>query len=249
MPSEAADTYRQIGAQLCQFALENADKPLFAATLQGLVADLTPHQPDLAIPLRDLVSRPLFLASARQLLGGAGVIQRDALTHELGRIYSKETLEALEQILNGFLGLPDHQNTITSHPEPEEEEEEESSDDWSREDENTWATQYNETYQSHQNPHTLNTSNIDEESKLFGYLDDVAEALRVPVGYVWAWCIDNNIKLKSIKQPIDLDTARYIYSHYKTTLLGKFGKAIMIALFGTLIIAIILGITAWLMSR
>lgn len=96
---------RVIGEQLAAL-LQNANGRLCTTPgRQALVLDLCAEREDLAIPLKDTVSRRSFDALVGHARSRNGVPQRDALLDELGRIYSAETVGLLAEFLNGFLGI------------------------------------------------------------------------------------------------------------------------------------------------
>lgn len=75
------------------------------AKMQGIVADLATDQ-SLLLPLRDLVSRPIFQALVPKAGSGGGALQRDALANELRPLYSHQVLNALIDFIDGFLNIP-----------------------------------------------------------------------------------------------------------------------------------------------
>lgn len=244
MASEASEPLRSIGAKLADFASQNAHNSQLASTLQGLAADLTPHQPDLAIPLRDLVSRPLFLESIKQAQKGPRLIQRDALINDLSRIYSEHILDSITEILNGFFQIAESPKRNAGDENRDHNHQKE---DWHIEEENDWQADDiashtdadDSTKEESDYPNEPDANDLDDPI-YFGYLDDIATVLGVPVGYVWAWCIDNKIRLSSIHQPLDYETAQYIHTNYKAS---RLLRLLQITLISTLAIAIIALIT------
>jgi len=96
--------YRQIGQALADHIIQSSGVPTGAA-LQGMIADLAADQPELLLPMRDLVSRPAFKALFTKANSGGGMLQRDALINEVRPLFSDQVLEALSELLNGFLNL------------------------------------------------------------------------------------------------------------------------------------------------
>lgn len=231
---------------LWRHAQENLNKPKLINTLQGVAADLIPNQPDLAAPIRDLINKPLFLSTLRQIKPGAALAQRDALIDELSRIYTPETLHVFHQILGGFLGIPDEDaptisTDIADNTTPENNWEQEHQDQRdgsyllnaedlglhainelhppSRE---RWAAPAGDMEADTMDPKIFGHNAI--YIKAFGYLDDIAEILKVPVGYIIQWCNDNAVNIGNPDEPIDFETANYIHNHYKPSRFRRITK-------------------------
>jgi len=107
--------YRQIGQALADHIKQSSGVPTGAA-LQGMIADLAADQPELLLPMRDLVSRPAFRALLTKADSGSGMLQRDALINEVRPLYSDQVLEALSELLNGFLNLQSSTNQNQTPP-------------------------------------------------------------------------------------------------------------------------------------
>ena len=107
--------YRQIGQALADHIKQSSGVPTGAA-LQGMIADLAADQPELLLPMRDLVSRPAFRALLTKADSGSGMLQRDALINEVRPLYSGQVLEALSELLNGFLNLQSSTNQNQTPP-------------------------------------------------------------------------------------------------------------------------------------
>ena len=111
--------YRQIGQTLASHINRSSGVPTGAA-LQGMIADLAADHPELLLPMRDLVSRPAFQALIAKADSGGGMLQRDALINEVRPLFSAPVLEALSELLNGFLNLPSSTNQHQAAAEREE---------------------------------------------------------------------------------------------------------------------------------
>jgi len=105
--SRNPENRRQLGQRLAAFVCSPSFSTRSSTALVGVVADLVAGDPDMGSPLRDLVTRPVFLdllPFARQ--GGAkALLQRDSLLNELNRTYKADIVAAVEDVLNGFLDL------------------------------------------------------------------------------------------------------------------------------------------------
>ena len=99
-----ADSRRQLGESLATFVCSSSFSASGLNSLVGVIADLVADDPDMGPPLRDLVTRPIFLnllPSAAK--GGEGVLaQRDSLLTELSRTYKPDVISAVGDVLNGF---------------------------------------------------------------------------------------------------------------------------------------------------
>ncbi len=105
--------YRQIGLALANH-LNEANGVPSVVSLQGMIADLAADFPELLVPLRDLVTRPTFQGLIAKAGSGSGALQRDALINEVRPVFSVQVLDALTEVLDGFLNLPTspvHQQT------------------------------------------------------------------------------------------------------------------------------------------
>ena len=102
-----ADSRRQLGESLATFVCSFSSSASGSNSLIGVIADLVADDPDMGPPLRDLVTRPIFLnllPSAAK--GGEGVLaQRDSLLAELSRTYKPDVISAVGDVLNGFLNI------------------------------------------------------------------------------------------------------------------------------------------------
>ena len=111
--------YRQIGQALASHINQSSGVTTGAA-LQGMIADLAADHPELQLPMRDLVSRPAFQLLIAKANSGGGMLQRDALINEVRPLFSAPVLEALSELLNGFLNLPSPTNQHQAAAEREE---------------------------------------------------------------------------------------------------------------------------------
>lgn len=111
--------YRQIGQALASHLNRSSGVPTGAA-LQGMIADLAADHPELLLPMRDLVSRPAFQLLIAKADSGGGMLQRDALINEVRPLFSGQVLDALLELLNGFLNLPSASNQDQNPPANED---------------------------------------------------------------------------------------------------------------------------------
>jgi hypothetical protein len=70
-----------------------------------VVADLAATTPNLAIPLRDIVSRQGFQRLIPLAGSGTGELQRKVLVEDIRQLYHPDVVHALVDMLNGFLEL------------------------------------------------------------------------------------------------------------------------------------------------
>ena len=94
---------RFLGLKLAEFIKHRSVEQLSTASLRAVIADLAFDHPDLVSPLQDLVSRKSFQSLIPSASSGGCAIQRDALIHEISRIYHPAILKSIEDVLNGFL--------------------------------------------------------------------------------------------------------------------------------------------------
>lgn len=117
--SHNPENRRQLGERLALFVCSSSFRASGSNSLVGVIADLVADDPDMGPPLRDLVTRPIFLnllPSAAKC--GEGVLaQRDSLLTELSRTYNPDIVTAIGDVLNGFLGLhnPTEDSSHFSH--------------------------------------------------------------------------------------------------------------------------------------
>lgn len=106
MNRDLAQQYRDIGTRLALYLRQRQDDWPSSAALQGIVADLLATHVALALPLKDLVSRPAFRTLLRKAGSGSGGLERDALLQDLQRTFAAEVVNDLAEVLNGILDLP-----------------------------------------------------------------------------------------------------------------------------------------------
>ena len=96
----------KVGAELARYVRSRAGqgRPLVTA-LQAVVSDIAAITPNLAIPLRDLVSRQGFQVLIPLAGSGSGELQRKALIDDIRQLYHPDVAQALVEVLNGFLEL------------------------------------------------------------------------------------------------------------------------------------------------
>jgi len=81
-----------------------------------MAADLVGAHTELALPLRDLVSRPAFRALAEKAVSGGGLLERDALLQDLQQTFAPAVVAGLAEVLNGLLDLPSGSAGIPAKP-------------------------------------------------------------------------------------------------------------------------------------
>jgi len=103
-----SETNRSIGIRLAEFVLAQGGQLPPVAVLQGVVADLAADKHELVLPLKHLVGLPGFPAVAHKAASGLGNLERDALIQSLGDLFSPRIVGALDEVLTGFLHLPNY---------------------------------------------------------------------------------------------------------------------------------------------
>lgn len=86
--------------------------------LQGIAADLVGSDERLLLPLRNLVSLPGFRALIPLAGSGRGLPERDALLQDIRETFSPQIVEALGEVLSGFLALPSPHGSDAQDQEP-----------------------------------------------------------------------------------------------------------------------------------
>ena len=99
-------SWRELGQRLAHVLRQNPGTITTPARLQGLVADLAADQQELLLPLKDLVNRPAFQALIPRAGSGSGAVQRDVLIQAMEATFSRQVIQALAEVLDGFLDLP-----------------------------------------------------------------------------------------------------------------------------------------------
>ncbi len=103
--------YRQIGRRLGDYI--HANNPS-TQQIQALLADLLAGD-ELLSPMRDMVSRPLFLAVQRCARTNRRPIERDALLQDMGRFYLPSIIDSAGLFLDGILDPPGNQQLSDKH--------------------------------------------------------------------------------------------------------------------------------------
>ena len=103
---QGQNPYRAIGARLAVVLRQGKGQGSSAARLQAIAADLLGDRAELLTPLKDLVSRPGFELLVAKAGSGRGVVERRALLADMEKTYSPGVINALEELVNGFLDLP-----------------------------------------------------------------------------------------------------------------------------------------------
>ena len=98
--------WRELGQRLARTLSQSSSPISTPARLQGLVADLAADQEELLLPLKDLVSRPAFQALIPRAGSGSGAVQRDVLIQAMEATFSRRVIQAIAEVLDGFLDLP-----------------------------------------------------------------------------------------------------------------------------------------------
>jgi hypothetical protein len=98
--------WRELGQRLARTLSQSSSPISTPARLQGLVADLAADQQELLLPLKDLVSRPAFQALIPRAGSGSGAVQRDVLIQAMEATFSRRVIQAIAEVLDGFLNLP-----------------------------------------------------------------------------------------------------------------------------------------------
>ena len=106
MTPQEQNQYRAIGGRLAVVLRQRKDQRSSASILQAIAADLLGDKAELLTPLKDLVSRPSFELLVTKAGSGRGVVERRALLADMERTYSPVVINALEELVNGFLDLP-----------------------------------------------------------------------------------------------------------------------------------------------
>lgn len=106
MTPEQRSQYRAVGGRLAAYVRQLADDLPPSASLQAVVSDLVGNNGELALPLKDLVSRPGFRSLTRKAGSGSGSLERNALLQSMQATFSLQVIEALVEMLSGFLDLP-----------------------------------------------------------------------------------------------------------------------------------------------
>ncbi|AKN60958.1 hypothetical protein WB44_07415 [Synechococcus sp. WH 8020] len=115
MTPQEQNQYRAIGGRLAVVLRQRKGQVSSAARLQAIAADLLGDRTELLVPLKDLVSRPGFELLVEKAGSGRGVVERRALLADMERTYSPAVINALEELVNGFLDLPKAASSLPKH--------------------------------------------------------------------------------------------------------------------------------------
>ncbi len=97
---------RRVGAELARYVRTQAGHGGLPVTaLQAVVADLSATSPNLATPLREVVSRQVFQPLIPLAGSGRGELQLKALIEDICQLYHPDVVQSLVEVLNGFLEL------------------------------------------------------------------------------------------------------------------------------------------------
>lgn len=108
MKDEERRRYWAIGHGLASFIQKNQPEPPTVLALHAAAADLLGSENQLLIPLRALTSTAAFHSLINELNSGDSAIlslRKDAILSELSSLFTKEVIECLSEILNGYLGI------------------------------------------------------------------------------------------------------------------------------------------------
>ena len=114
MTPQQQKQYKAIGGRLAVVLREHHGQPFTTATLQAIAADLVGARTELLLPLKDLVSRPGFQQLIAKAGSGSGGVELRALLADLEMTFTPALINALEEVLNGFLDLPTADGSTTT---------------------------------------------------------------------------------------------------------------------------------------
>jgi hypothetical protein len=117
---EKSTHYRSIGSRLAVYIRKQHAEIPASAILQSLAADLAAGDADLVLPLKDLVTRPAFRSLTSKAGSGGGSLERHALLLSMQTRYAPQVLDALGEVLSGFLDLPKGSDVPSTAPESRE---------------------------------------------------------------------------------------------------------------------------------
>jgi len=117
---EKSTHYRSIGSRLAVYIRKQHAEIPASAILQSLAADLAAGDADLVLPLKDLVTRPAFRSLTSKAGSGGGSLERHALLLSMQTRYAPQVLDALGEVLSGFLDLPNGSDVPSTAPESRE---------------------------------------------------------------------------------------------------------------------------------
>ena len=117
MTPEQRSKCRAIGGRLAVFVRQQTNQDPTASNLQAVAADLAAGDADLVLPLKDLVTRPAFRSLTSKAGSGGGSLERHALLLSMQTRYAPQVLDALGEVLSGFLDLPKGSDVPSTAPE------------------------------------------------------------------------------------------------------------------------------------
>jgi len=98
--------YRAIGGQLAVYLRQRGHDLPSAQTLQALASDFAAGHDDLVLPLKDLLLKPAFRQLIPKAGSGKGTLERQALLQSMQNTFAPAVIDALGDVLSGFLDLP-----------------------------------------------------------------------------------------------------------------------------------------------
>ena len=117
MTPEQRSKCRAIGGRLAVIVRQQTKQDPTASNLQAAAADLAAGDADLVLPLKDLVARPAFRSLTSKAGSGGGSLERHALLLSMQSRYAPQVLDALGEVLSGFLDLPKGSDVPSTAPE------------------------------------------------------------------------------------------------------------------------------------
>ena len=110
------ELYRSFGSRLAD-VLRQSQGPLPAGpVLQAIAADVLGDRTDLLIPLKYLVACPGFGRLISKAGSGSGAVERQALVADLEKTFSPSVINAIDELLGGFLDLPVATTQVAQSP-------------------------------------------------------------------------------------------------------------------------------------
>ena len=110
------ELYRSFGSRLAD-VLRQSQGPLPAApVLQAIAADVLGDRTDLLLPLKYLVACPGFLRLISKAGSGSGAVERQALVADLEKTFAPSVIDAIDELLGGFLDLPVATTQVAQSP-------------------------------------------------------------------------------------------------------------------------------------
>lgn len=106
MSARHRQQYRAIGGQLAVYLRQRGHELPSAQTLQALASDFAAGHDDLVLPLKDLLLKPAFRQLIPKAGSGKGALERQALLQSMQSTFAPAVIDALADVLSGFLDLP-----------------------------------------------------------------------------------------------------------------------------------------------